>query len=98
MTARAPHYNDNDSDNLTQNEIVRNTLTNNWAGASQQQTRPGTANSLNSDFWLLLLSMSRLAAPDQAQTDHSCTELPCDPPDSSGEDLGVQEPEPGSES
>ena len=41
MTARAPHYNDNDSDNLTQNEIVRNTLTNNWAGASQQQTRPG---------------------------------------------------------
>ena len=44
MTARAPHYNDNDSDNLTQNEIVLNTLTNNWAGASQLQTRPGTAS------------------------------------------------------
>ena len=52
MTTGASH--DNDSDNVThhhhhrdnvsqQNERVLNTLTNNWAGASQQQTRPGTA-------------------------------------------------------
>ena len=41
MTPGASH--DNDSDNVTQNERVLNTLTNNWAGASQQQTRPGTA-------------------------------------------------------
>ena len=26
---------------VTQNEIVLNTLTNNWAGAPQQQSRPG---------------------------------------------------------
>ena len=41
MTPGASH--DNDSNNVTQNERVLNTLTNNWAGASQQQTRPGTA-------------------------------------------------------
>ena len=92
MTPGAPH----DNDNVTQSEIVLNTLTNNWAGASQRQTRPGnakheTVNDDKSDN-----KFFRVASPDQAPADHGCSELPRDPANNRGQGLGVPEPEPRS--